>query len=444
MNKFITEEDIKRIKRNKALLKLDNLGMEHYINGFAKYLATAPTPSSIGIQGESGCGKTCMLQLTADKLIENGFITEENPVIWIDVCEYIDSANDEKDIVAFFIGKVFRGLNCNNKSFFTKIFRVFSLIANLIFNILISGGNKDAKMIQNIVDKRKDEALELISNELQEKVFEILEIEYKKENKKYLELNAKEDDNKKVYFFVDNVSKLSKSDIALVFQTVDTYLSYNHLQFVFTLDSNTCGLDDIVDIEGGGSIDSLRSLGKSFYSIVDLPTHLYDIRKFITTHYPEYVNEFNCDRYIRIIDTFNNNICMLIAIFNNLDLVYLVREDVSESIQLEFPEFINNQGKTIAVITYFFFTIKIRFTILYNKLIIFFADDDVTFEHFKDVFSLENMEENLMSVHDMKETDLNEYYKYKKMLILIIDIIDTEEEFNLFKHYFNKYFSTSQ
>lgn len=50
---------------------IDNLGMDKYMEGVAKFIKTTRTPLSISIQGDWGSGKTSLLKGIETKLNEN-------------------------------------------------------------------------------------------------------------------------------------------------------------------------------------------------------------------------------------------------------------------------------------------------------------------------------------------------------------------------------------
>lgn len=438
------KEGIEKNKKIRSILHLDYLGIEHCINGIADYLISIPTPSCVGIRGEHGCGKTSFMHLIDKKLEEKKAISAENPVVWIDACEFLESSNiDEDNIGAFIFGKIFRGLNCSDKSFLSKLYKIFSIITNLIFKFIMPYDNKDANMIKDIVDKRKDDAIKLIRTQIQEKIYNILNINYSKnDNDEFVEEDNTENINKKVFVFIDNISKLSESDIVLLFQTVETYLNFKHIQYVFSMDDNIFGVDNMVDIDGGGNINIIQAIGKIFYVIYDIPTNLYNIRDFILKHYPEYVNQVNCDKIVSIIKTFDNNLSVIIKIFNYMDLLRLIKDNTIEKIIDIFPRIREDSMRPVVLCIFLICTLKIKFTRLYNQLVLFFVSGDISFEDFKSKFAAENIEKNSMYMINHDTLDVNEYYKYKKMLVFLEEFIDSNERFDLLKCIFKNFFVT--
>lgn len=91
------------------ILGKDEFQIEPYVTGLAEFIEECDTPMTIAIQGDWGCGKTSMMNMTRDYLKAKKDIVD----VWFNTWQFSQFNMDEQLAVTFLqhlIGELSKGI----------------------------------------------------------------------------------------------------------------------------------------------------------------------------------------------------------------------------------------------------------------------------------------------------------------------------------------------
>ncbi len=278
----------------------ESLDIKEYIEALVDFTKNSDTPLTVGLQGQWGSGKTSLMNLIKEMLIENGNIAYS----WVNTWEYSLFKSIEETIPSLLMGLV-ENLTKNVKEIqenkdsnatLKKAGKIIWDIGKIALGVFSDKARKTVEEVENtVVAQKQDQSVSIasIKNNIQELVNEILEIS----NKKY----------KKVIFFIDDLDRIEPSAAVEVLESLKNLFDVKNAVFILAIDYDVVvkGLEKKF---GKKTQENEREFRSFFDKIIQVPFSMpvgqYKIENLLVKQFKRIgieINEQDMEDYAEIV-----------------------------------------------------------------------------------------------------------------------------------------------
>lgn len=241
--------------------KDDRLNVGIFINSLVNTITTTHTPYSISLYGEWGSGKTSILKITENKILN---IKEKKyKTIWINAWE-IYTLIGQNELRNLFVSKILSSLFPVSK-ILTEVFSNFFVDA---VNIALDSFNKSTDI--------------KLPNRLEKDLKSLLQIPIQKKFEKAIHLSNKWNNTDRVIIFVDDLDRLKPLEVLTILDAVSVFFNVKECMFVFALDHFR--INNAIENMNCQNLERVypsKYLDKIIQLNISIPMPYYDIKNFI-------------------------------------------------------------------------------------------------------------------------------------------------------------------
>lgn len=209
------------VDKPKESQQSDLLEIERYTDGLIKFIQSAATPITIGVQGEWGSGKTSLLNTIREELCDRA--GANNFGIWINTWEYSLLSHPDETLIKIIINLINQiGVMSNNKSE-ESFQRVLSISRKLL-----SGASKSSSTIGAVASAANAVLNEGYNDATIQELRESLQTVIDKA------INSSQKDS--FIFFIDDLDRLDPTVAVSILELLKNLFDLQHCIFVIAID----------------------------------------------------------------------------------------------------------------------------------------------------------------------------------------------------------------
>lgn len=205
------------------MLEKDEFQIEPYVTGLAEFIEECDTPMTIAIQGDWGCGKTSMMNMTRDYLKQKEHIVD----VWFNTWQF-SQFNMDSQLVVTFLQHLVNELskNISDTSVRTAVFEKFvPVMKNITVGITKQFIGEDmGDVVENLVSKS---TLDIV-----DKISEL------KGNFQELIMKATNAGERRVVIFIDDLDRLQPVRAVELLEILKLFVDCDNCVFVMAIDTS--------------------------------------------------------------------------------------------------------------------------------------------------------------------------------------------------------------
>lgn len=241
--------------------KDDLLNVGIFTNSLVNTITTTQTPYSISLYGEWGSGKTSILKITENKILN---IKEKKyKTIWINAWE-IYTLIGQNELRNLFVSKIL-----------SSLFPVSKILTEIFSNFFVDAVNIALDNFNIPIDIK-------LPNKLEKDLKSLLQIPIQKKFEKAITLSNKWNNADRVIIFVDDLDRLKPLEVLTILDAVSIFFNVKECMFVFALDHFR--INNAIENMNYQNIENIypsKYLDKVIQLNISIPTPYYDIKNFI-------------------------------------------------------------------------------------------------------------------------------------------------------------------
>ena len=274
----------------------DRLKISSYVDALSSFIIEGETPLTIGLQGEWGTGKTSMMNLIREQIIE-----EQVPTCWLNTWEhslFTDPVETTPKLLRAMINNVKNDnlskefVDANKESNFEKVGKTLAAIAN---QALIK---KTGVNLQSALNPVAGDDLEISA--LKSDVKDVLQ--------NYI--SSTKNRHKRIVFFIDDLDRIEPSRAVEILEALKNLLDFDGCVFVLAIDYEV--VVSGLKLKFGERKDKNDREFRSFFDkIIQVPFHIptdkYEIKNFLEEKFNSFETIEPSDQFIEDCEFFVKN-----------------------------------------------------------------------------------------------------------------------------------------
>ena len=310
----------------------DQLKVNKYINALTSFIINSDTPITIGLQGEWGTGKTSMMSLLRERLINKNVATS-----WVNTWEYSLFREVKETTPAILNGllndlKLSCGINWTLKeeaeNKLKKITRFFGHIGNQILKDKLGVDTKEAISATYFDTISSRAEIAEIKNDIRDLI--------------NLLISDHKNPYQRVVFFVDDLDRINPFDAVQVLESLKNIFDFDNCIFVLAIDYDVVvkGLENKF---GKKTEENEREFRSFFDKIIQVPFSMpigtYDIDTFLQIKLKSFgldISTIDTKNYLDIVNySIGSNPRSLKRYLNTFSLLNTIRKEDNENVGTE-------------------------------------------------------------------------------------------------------------
>ena len=370
----------------------DEFEISKYINGLTTFIEECNTPMTIAIQGDWGTGKTSVMQMVYNEIIEKTKDDKEKHCIWFNTWQFSQFDLGQK-LPLLMMSKLITGLGGKDTaSMVNDAKNVMAGIINIASGVFSQGAADASRLTDALFKEDFTKSLDRMNEIFAELV----------------KKNIKGSSTDRVVIFVDDLDRLAPGKAVELLEVMKNFLDCENCVFVLAIDYGVVVRG--VREKYGSDFDEEK--GRSFFDkIIQVPFKMpvsdYNIKKYVREnleHIGVSVDETAIKLYVNLIGTsIGSNPRSMKRLFNS----FLLLKQIT-------PEIFSDPDKQN--ILFVLLCLQSRYENVYNYLIR--NKDDVNTELLQ---NLQNEESELLKSFNLDDKTKVSFINFAEFMFQTID-----------------------